>query len=77
MNEPAYPQNTLGQVRSPEESHGASPMLAAVEPCDCTWAHTDLQDADQPVPYTLTAKAEALLARQADTTAGPDAEAGS
>lgn len=51
----------------------APPMFAAAEPGDCTWTQADLEDADQPVPYTLTAKAEALLAHAAD----PDAGAGS
>ena len=44
---------------------------------DCTRAQADLEDADQPVPYTLTAKAEARFARETDTAAGPDLEAGS
>jgi hypothetical protein len=51
--------------------------IAAAGSDDCTWAQADLGDADQPVPYTLTAKAEALLADEADTTAQPDPEAGS
>ena len=44
---------------------------------DHTWAQADLEDPDQPVPYTLTAKAEALFARETDTAAEPDLEAGS
>jgi hypothetical protein len=56
-------------------------MPADPPPLDLSELHAghepEAEAADEPVPYALTAKAEALLEAEADTAAGPEAETGS